>query len=482
MPLILGTNSIKDTGYDVDNSCRFNGADSAELTKTFGSAGNQKTWTFSCWLKRSTDQIAVADHVDSILEAGYGSTPWFVFTLNQDTLAVAATAGSSVGWKTAALFRDTSAWYHIVLAVDTTSSTSSISNGSTDRFRIFVNNVQQTLSGGSVPSQNADLQWNGTAGQHMFGASYAGQFFDGYVSEVAFIDGSALNPSSFGEYDSDSPTIWKPKDFKDDVTFGTNGYYLDFADSGDLGDDESGNGNDWTEANLAATDQSSDSPTNNFATLNPLFNSAITYSEGNLHYKNTHGSNSEQANATIQQVSNGRWYWEIKMVEVGDTSMVVFPGVMSADHQFRDNDEDELLLGTYGMRSHDGKSVISNGSALAYATWGASFADGDIVNLALDMDNNRLYIGKGGQWSDGSGNIDESSINAYLSLSTTPSAYMPMVIGYSTGADVNYQANFGNPPFSISSSNADANGYGNFEYAVPSGYYALCTKNLAEYG
>ena len=134
------------------------------------------------------------------------------------------------------------------------------------------------------------------------------------------------------------------------------------------------------------------------------------------------------------------------------------------------------------MRSSNGNSVISNGSALAYATYGAAFVDGDILNLALDMDNNRLYIGKGGSWADGSGNIDESSINSFLSLSTTPSAYMPMVIGYSTGAAIKYQANFGNAPYSISSGNADANGYGNFEYAVPSGFYALCTKNLAEYG
>jgi|15BtaG_2_1085339.scaffolds.fasta_scaffold03420_3 hypothetical protein len=443
MPLILGTNSIKDTGYDVDNSCRFNGADSAELTKTFGSAGNQKTWTFSCWLKRSTDQIAVADHVDSILEAGYGSTPWFVFTLNQDTLAVAATAGSSVGWKTAALFRDNSAWYHIVLAVDTTSSTSSISNGSTDRFRIFVNNVQQTLSGGSVPSQNADLQWNGTAGQHMFGASYAGQFFDGYVSEVAFIDGSALNPSSFGEYDSDSPTIWKPKDFKDDVTFGTNGYYLDFADSGDLGDDESGNGNDWTEANLAATDQSSDSPTNNFATLNPLFNSAITYSEGNLHYKNTHGSNSEQANATIQQVSNGRWYWEIKMASTNNDSAYEYFG---NGYAYVKSNDDIHPSGT---------TTVSNG---------------DIFGFYLNYEDGQITIHRNGS------QIYQSSTGVSLSTNTA------LVAGFD---NTEYQLNFGNPIHSISSGNADANGYGNFEYSPvlsSVNFYSLCTKNLAEFG
>ena len=155
---------------------------------------------------------------------------------------------------------------------------------------------------------------------------------------------------------------------------------------------------------------------------------------------------------------------------------------MSADHSFRNGEEDELLLGTYGMRNSDGDSVISNGSALAYATYGASFSDGDILNFALDMDNNRLYIGKGGSWADGSGNIDEASINSYLSLSATPSAYMPMVIGYSTGAAIKYQANFGNAPYSISSGNADANGYGNFEYAPPSGYLALCTKNLGSDG
>ena len=482
MPLILGTNSIKDTGYDVDNSCRFNGADSAELTKTFGSAGNQKTWTFSCWLKRSTDQIAVADHVDSILEAGYGSTPWFVFTLNQDTLAVAATAGSSVGWKTAALFRDNSAWYHIVLAVDTTSSTSSISNGSTDRFRIFVNNVQQTLSGGSVPSQNADLQWNGTAGQHMFGASYAGQFFDGYVSEVAFIDGSALNPSSFGEYDSDSPTIWKPKDFKDDVTFGTNGYYLDFADSGDLGDDESGNGNDWTEANLAATDQSSDSPTNNFCTINPLNTFPSTkpvLAEGNLQCSTINADPGYFGGSGTIGVSQGKWYFEV--TPTASTSGAPFLIGVSYDPaeaaRLGTNAAAQYTASEYAYYGHNGNK-FNNDSDSSY---GNSYAVDDIVGVALDLDNHKIYFSKNGTWQNSGDPTTGSTGTGSAFNLTTGETYFPF-LSDGGGAVVTYQLNFGSPPYAISSGNADGNGYGNFEYSVPSGYYSLCTKNLAEFG
>ncbi len=478
-PLILATNSIKDTGYNVDNSLRFNSGDSAELTKTFGSAGNQKTWTFSFWVKRSGISGSTTY---SILEAGHGTTPWFVFTFNNDAINVGATAGSSASWTTTSLFRDT-AWYHIVLVVDTTSSTSSISNGSSDRFRIFVNNVQQTLSGGSVPSLNADLQWNGTAGQHMFGASY-GQFFDGYVCEVAFIDGSALTPSSFGEYDEDSPTIWKPKDFKDDVTFGTNGFYLEFKDSSALGDDTSGNNNDWTVANLDSTDQTTDTCTNNFATLNPLnvpTSNAPTFSEGNL-ISSTSDSAQFGGTSTIG-VSSGKWYAEFKSAETGGEEKEMVGVTHAPAEDARSGDNVGRTAESFAIRFLDGQQS-NNNSASAY---GSAFSVGDICQVALDVDNNQLYFGKNGQWGDGSGNFNQSTPTSAITITTiansTEGAYFFSVgdLSSTSGRSL-ISCNFGSPPFSISSGNSDGEGFGNFEYAVPSGYFALCSKNLSEYG
>jgi hypothetical protein len=476
-------------GYNVDNSVIFNSGDSAELTKTFSSAGNQKTWTFSFWVKRSGISGSTTY---SILEAGHGTTPWFIFTFNNDILQVAATAGSSAGWSTSAVFRDASAWYHIVLVVDTTSSTSSISNGSSDRFRIFVNNVQQTLSGGTVPSLNADLQWNGTAGQHMFGASY-GQFFDGYVCEVAFIDGSALTPSSFGEYDEDSPTIWKPKDFKNDVTFGTNGFYLEFSDSSALGDDTSGNNNDWTVANLTATDQSTDTCTNNFATYNALL-SQVAGVDGRHSSWNGQLAEGNLSSGTAVDIYNnqfstfgltsGKWYAEFKM--------------STTDNNFSHGIVNDVFfsnLGSYigqstasgvrniGYYSQNGQVLKNNSAEYTGSSYGSSSAD--LISIALDLDNNFVYFAKNGTYqnsgdptsgSSGTGGVAVDADTTWFLGSTTHSLS-------SSGLKISY-ANFGSPPtgFTISSGNADANGHGNFEYSVPSGYFALCSKNLAEYG
>ena len=478
--IILPANTLSG-GYEVANSCMFNDDDSPHLHKTNSGAGNRDTFTFSTWVKRGTlgTEQRIFSSANTSGTNAYGALQ---FHGTYDDLIMFHYDGSSnySYHRTNRQFKDPSAWYHICIAVDTTQSTAS------NRVKIYINGSQETsFRTETTPNQNTDMQWN-TAEKHWVGAGdndSGGQsrFFDGYLAETVFIDGLQLAPTSFGEFDEDTPSVFKPIDVSG-LTFGTNGFYLDYEDSGTLGNDANGE-TDFTSSGLAATDQASDSPTNNFCTWNGVdYNGDTVLAEGNTEGFASSADDYHQGARGTMAVSSGKWYWEVKVVEVGDTSNIVIAGIMSADHSFRKDEEDELLVGTYGMRSSDGKSVISSGSALAYATWGAAFVDGDILNFALDMDNNRLYIGKGGSWADGSGNIDEASINAYLSLSTTPSAYMPMVIGYSTGAAIKYQANFGNAPYSISSGNADANGYGNFEYAVPSGYYALNTKNLAEYG
>ena len=477
MAFLVGGANTLDTGYTIENSWRGNGSNSY-FNRTLETPTSQRTWTFSAWTKRvpGTDSNLIS----------FGPTAQYNdFRFNADDKLAFHIDDTVSGTSTeiTPVFRDPAAWYHIVLAVDTTQGTAS------NRVKFYVNGTQITDFDAAIyPAEDYDFPGLASGQTTQVGTRSGNDFgyTTGYLADVAFVDGTQLTPSSFGETNDNG--VWIP--IKPSPTWGNSGFFLEFkqtgtsADASGKGADTSGNGNHFDDNNADVYDITTDTPTNNFCLWNALEYSGDTaLAEGNTEGYTRDGTADyhEGARGTIA-VSNGKWYWEVKMVEVGDTSNALFAGIMSADHSFRNGEEDELLLGTYGMRNSNGDSVISNGSALAYATYGASFSDGDILNFALDMDNNRLYIGKGGSWADGSGNIDEASINSYLTLSTTPSAYMPMVIGYSTGADIKYQANFGNPPFSISSGNSDGNGYGNFEYAVPSGYYALCTKNLAEFG
>ena len=463
MPLIIPAKTLADDAYEISGSCRFVTDSSSNLSRSFSSTAS--SWTVSFWTKLTDKHNTTTMYPWGFGTSGTDSTG---NSFSSGGLAYYDEAGGTLVRDTSVLFRDPNAWSHIVCKND----------GGT--ITLYTNGVQQAAGSGGTSLDGSTFyigRWPNTSNPY---------HFDGYISEFYFIDGTAYSPSTFAETNSNG--VWVP--IEASPTFGSDGFFCEFkqtgssANSSGMGADTSGNGNHLGVGGMGTDHITTDTPTNNFCVWNALEYSGDTaLAEGNTEGYTRDGTADyhEGARGSIA-VSNGKWYWEVKMVEVGDTSNALFAGIMSADHSFRNGEEDELLLGTYGMRNSDGDSVISNGSALAYATYGAAFVDGDILNLALDMDNNRLYIGKGGSWADGSGNIDEASINSYLTLSTTPSAYMPMVIGYSTGADIKYQANFGNAPYSISSGNADANGYGNFEYAVPSGFYALCTKNLAEYG
>jgi hypothetical protein len=263
MPLIIPSNSISAGGYEVDNSLRFNDGSSDYLSRT-PSASNRKTYTISTWIKRGE-----LSSVQNIFTAGVSGRDGGLRWLGDNKLSFYQWDGSSsydFSLETNAMYRDVSAWYHIVVAVDTTQGTAS------NRLKLYVNGEQITsLQASSYPSLNFDTLINNNNAHYISGAvdtTYGTRRFDGYMAEVCFIDGTALDPTSFGEFDEDSG-IWKPIDVSG-LTFGTNGFYLDFEDSAALGDDVSGNGNDFTVNNLTAIDQTTDTPTNNFATLNPL--------------------------------------------------------------------------------------------------------------------------------------------------------------------------------------------------------------------
>ena len=469
MPLIIPANSITG-GFAVANSLRFNSGSTDSLSRTPSSAGNRRTFTISMWFKRSS--LTSDNGYSALFTATSGDSG--IFLNNDGTLEWYEASGQL---DTSRVFRDVSAWYHVVVAFDTTQGTAS------NRVKLYINGVQETVfDTETYPSENAEGLINNT-GKHAIGvrATSTNMVYGGYMAEVVLIDGTALDPTSFGEFDEDS-VIWKPIDVSG-LTFGNNGFYLDFEDSGALGADVSGNTNNFTVNNLTAIDQSISTPTNIFATGNPLFPSdgTIAFSEGNLKLVSS-GTNG--GGLSTFGVSKGKWYIEVKQTAVNEPlgngeSLICVVGDPEVTKGSIDNYEGRAFA--YGIRNHSGtKFENTSGSTSWHGNWTA----GDIISIALDMDNNRVYFAKNGQYADGSGNWDEAftSSPAHLSLSTAKTNYF-IGVGHSHGsATETFELNTGSPSFAISSGNSDGNGYGNFEYAVPSSYYSLCTKNLAEYG
>ena len=460
MSLIIPANSAAASGgYAVDNSCRFNEASADSLHRATSQTNGSTKWTLSTWIKRST--LGSLDNGGTFMGT-YASTSkrsQFAF-LDNDKLYWNANngAGTEGSATTAAVFRDVSAWYHVVLKIDTTQSSQS------DRCKIYVNNVEQSLTfSGAMPAQNEAN--TGMYGSQYIGASFyntgTDRHFGGYLAETVMIDNSALEPDQFGEFDEDSG-IWKPIDVSG-LTFGTNGFYCDYKNSSALGNDANGS-NNLTVTNLTATDQSTDTCTNNFATLSPLWNSFNQgdLSEGNV--KSSMTSGVYRSNLASFGVSQGKWYWEIKLTQASNMNFHVY-GV--TDESTNKNIDFKSLTGTTAFNNTTGKMLI-DGSEDGSAS--AVFAQGDIVGIALNMDDKQISIYKNG-----------SALHSNVAMSSTSNVVFPFHIAY-TYATYIFEYNFGNPSFTISSGNTDGNGYGNFEYAVPSGYYSLNTKNLSEFG
>ena len=474
--IILGTNSIKDTGYDVANSARFENSSSDYLNRTPSSASNRKTFTFSFWVKRT--KLGTNDTIYNVRPDSNGANR-LSFHSTTDTFRIALEPIGKYIFTTRK-FRDVSAWYHIVAAFDTTQGTAS------DRVKIYINGVQEGSlvkgDGGAAtyPDENTDLDINRDVviniGRDLETSS---DFIDMYLAEFVFIDGQQLAPTSFGEFDEDSG-IWKPIDVSG-LTFGTNGFYLDFENSGSLGADVSGNGNNFTVNNLTAIDQTTDTCTNNFVTLNPLAQTTTkgTVSQGNLEYDRQGSTANWVAIGSTIGVTTGKWYYEYKVIDAGTPNQGSQIGFVNYDvSNFQsDSSSDLSSTGEYSFYSGGG-NIFANGSSLG--TFEGGYADGDIIMVAIDLDNSYAYWGKNGSWINSGDPTSGSSGTGGFSITGVGTNIFAPAIAHRE--DGNGQANFGNPPFTISSGNTDGNGYGNFEYAVPSGYYSLNTKNLAEYG
>jgi len=472
--------------YEVANSLRFNSASADSLTRSTSGAGTSNTtFTISLWVKKSSNDSAARRLLEFYNNSSYYISLRFRDDVAQNLDFYSESNGSAVNLRTNRGFRDPSSWYHIVMRVDTTQSTAD------DRLRMYVNGVQETsFAARTNPSSSENLQFNGSGVTHLISQSGSDtandRRFNGYMAEVCFIDGQSLDPTSFGEFDSDSPNIWKPIDVSG-LTFGNNGFYLDFEDSSSLGNDAVGS-NNFTANNLAAADQATDTCTNNFATFNPLdgtsTGTAFVLSEGNC--KGVTAVDTNGALQSTMAVSSGKWYAEFKIAKVGDN---LSGGRTTVGIGSRTNSQvsgnyygnTASPVDSYGKYSASAHYYSNNGSTTSY---GSSFVDDDIIGVYLDLDNNKLYFSENGTLYSSTG------IDITAAASTLNGHYHIGVADASANDNGEYLANYGGcPAFTISSAVSDDNGYGSFEYSPnitgdgeAKKFYALCTKNLAEYG
>jgi len=473
---ILPANSVVDSGFNVDNSARFDG--SSYLHRTPSATGNPKKWTYSVWVKMAQENPGY------FLAAGSGTQSKFIFgAYGGADIDILTYEGYVVNANTARLFRDPSAWYHMVLAVDTTQSAAA--NG----VKLYINGVLETLTLGSVGSENGYTQDTslrvGTNNEpiHIGRDINDSGHWKGYMAECALVNDAQLAPTSFGEFDEDSG-IWKPIDISG-LTFGTNGFHLDFKDSSAFGNDVSGNNNDFTVVGLAATDQSTDTCTNNFATLNPLSGVAgggASLTEGNLELN---GNASDDGFKGTIGVTSGKWYWEIKAVEASNGSdriLVATENVRQIDSATDANSE-----GIYGIQSNGSGNNMNSYTNGTFANNNSlqGYDDGAIISVALDMDNHELYFAVNGTYKNLANSASDPAARTNPMFSSLPSDgtfMLPYVENRVSNATPSSIANFGSSSYANSSSATDGRVHGDFEYAPPSGFFALCSKNLGEFG
>jgi len=444
-----------DDGYQISRSVRLRSSASAYFNRTPASASNRKTWTWSGWVKRGA--LPTSGYY-SIFGADSGSGQSFYVAFDNSTQQLEIGQGATVNRKTTQVFRDPSAWYHLVVQSDTTQATAS------NRLRVYVNGVQVTaFATSNDPSLNGDWALNNNVA-HAIGADItntgARNYFDGYITEVNFIDGQALTPSSFGETDSITG-VWKPKKYAG--TYGTNGFYLNFSNAAStttIGYDYSGNGNNWTSNNISVTsgvtyDSMIDTPTmyadggngrGNYSTMNPLasLSGRTSLSAGNLQPLGTSSGESGVDYGTIG-VTSGKWYWENTVLAVSSASSYPnFGAVRVLYGPSNGKYAGDSFTGGAGIFTAG--TIYKEGSLVTTAT---SYTTNDIIGIALDLDNLTCAFYKN---------------NTLLSTVTglTAGTYWAAVGSYYNSSTA---LNFGQRPFA---------------YTPPTGFKALNTQNLPD--
>ncbi len=452
---LIGASGNQSTAYNLTRSLRFRSGASAYLNRTPSSTTNQRTFTWSGWVKRGRLGGSAEQYLFSARSANNDSG-WFSFYFGTgDTLNV---GGWSQNYRaTTQVFRDPSAWYHIILAVDTTQATAS------NRVKVYVNGSEiTTFSTSNNPTQNFDYPVNSSSAAHGIGdvIGYSANYYlDGYIAEVNFIDGSAKTPSDFGETDT-ATGVWKPKKYTG--TYGTNGFYLKFdnlTSTSTLGNDSSGNNNTWTVNNISLTSGATydsmkdvptltDADTANYCVMNPLSRTAGTVSDANLQFV---GSNATTRINGTMAVSSGKWYYEVNILNapVSPRANNTWYNAFGFGEAVFFGTQDSPTISTNNLNYQD-SGWYKNFSGSNSDT-GSAVSNGDVLAVAVDLDANTFTFYKNNT-SVASGTI---GIAAGTSL-------VPMIISYA-GDYGKMAANFGQRPFA---------------YTPPSGFKALNTFNL----
>jgi len=434
------------------------------LSRTPASAGSRTTWTFSAWIKRANTSTTGHQIFDCSPTPGTDESKIYFYNDFLYWKQEVGGGGADGYLVTNRKFRDVSAWYHIVCQWNTTDATDS------ERMKIWINGVQETsFSTNNLPDQNRESFINSANAHYIGSAQGTGSNFDGQMTHVHFIDGTAYDASTFGETDA-TTGIWKPKTAPS-VTYGTNGFFLKFENSGAFGTDSSGNGNNFT-VNGTMT-QTIDTPSNVFATLNPLVGlGSLTLSNGNLTCGNTTTA-WDTISSTIG-ASSGKWYSEYKWDST--SGGFIMNGIISIDTTI-DNINSDFYIGQfstgYGYYSDNGSSY-NNGSASAY---GNSYTVGDIIGIAMDLDNSKLYFSKNGTWQNSGDPTSGATGTGAISITSG----LTYAFGASNRNSAVQSINYGNGYFgttAVSSAENPDDGIGIFEYDVPTGYRALCTKSI----
>ena len=481
--------------YQIAHSLRFPTGANGYLSNTSLSAGNRRTWTYSIWTKKNW--INNTTNGERSWLSGYstgGAT--YVFwgfqghssnTAHMDDFKFEETSGStqsafSIDGTPERKFRDPSAWYHVVLAIDTTQSTA------TNRQKLWINGEAQTLAVSTQMAQDYEFSFvnNGTAKiSHL---AWSNGLEDTQLADYIFLDGVAGTADTFGEFHNG---VWRPVEYSG--SYGDEGYHLKFEDSSNLGNDSSGNNNDFSVTNLSAHDQTSDSPTNNFCTINPVFRGTETsdakygtLSEGNLKLSYTSNSDAYQC-CTHKVPASGKWYWEYAIIAGGgSTNFNPAFGIFDPNGEAYASGDggNKGFVDSIVYNNADNNVYKARSSTKAYD--GSRGSDGDVMGVALDMDNGAIYFSKNGTWySSGDPTSGSSRTNAgatWTPASEFTAGAVPLAC-CGGGSTPQIVANFGQEGTfggtETAGGNSDTNGYGNFYSTVPSGYSAICTGALS---
>ena len=453
---ILAGASGQGGDYTIARSLRFRRSASAYLNRTPSASGSQTKFTISVWAK-----LGQISGLHSMFSSSSATNNAFDFHFSSGQLAWEYLNGSfsKYGVPTA-YYRDPSAWYHVVLAVDTSQATAA------NRTKMYVNGSLITSYAYFIAiPQDTELPINTSSFVARIGrgGQYPDEYLDGYLSEYNFIDGQQLTPSSFGET-SATTGVWQPKKYTG--SYGTNGFYLPFSDNAStstLGNDFSGNGNNWTTNNISLTagstyDSMTDVPTltsataANFCVWNPLAKSSDhSATNGNL----TATSSSYGAMCATMGASSGKWYWE--MFYSNRTSSVS-PVIGFGNDLFNYANPPSGYLGSDsnagGLQVNNGSAAFNGGST----SYGSAISTNDLVMFAMDLDNRKFYIGKNGTWFNSGNPVTQTNAWPY-SANILGSTFFPAVNMYTDTGDTN----FGQRPFA---------------YTPPTGFVALNTFNL----